>query len=612
MFARVRPRLTAIHCQLFALLLAFSSQQAISGLILPTNGLVDQQLQTDIIDLSGRADAEALTGINQLLKAGDYDAAIAKANHVLKINPRSGLANEILGTAYFLNGQQDAAIPPLKKAIESEPGQSGPLTKLGIVNMESGKLVEAENLLLQAIQVDPKHRFAHQRLGLLYEFQKKDQLAIDHFRLGLEGTNNRYIGVAVNLGRLLNKSGSYPLVVAVLEPRVVLRDPLWEAHLILGTAYLAIGDYSKARVRFQRVLQLTQSTPEALLGLAKAQHGEGDLRDAMDTIVEFVEVQPDSALGKVEQGLIFLGLDSNNDANSAFERAVSLGVSQHYVNQRIAKFQLDREEFAQARDIYQSMVDIGTAEPFDYGQLSELLMQQGDIEKGEQVLIKGVKRFPGSAYLQMRHGSYLASIGQYKRALPVLKKATELAPDDATVWRYYAIGLSRANRNSEAARAAARLYELTPNRPESAIFYASRLEANKQPKEAKAIYRKVLNASPMHALALNNLAIILASENEYVEAEKMAVRAVEVLNDNGNLQDTLGWIYYQQGRLDEAVDKLDHASKLSPDVAVIWYHKGVALAETGQQTKSRFALEKALSFDLKADWVANAEALLEL
>jgi len=114
---------------------------------------------------------------------------------------------------------------------------------------------------------------------------------------------------------------------------------------------------------------------------------------------------------------------------------------------------------------------------------------------------------------------------------------------------------------------------------------------------------------PDHALALNNLANVLARKNNYPEAEKMAKRAVKSVSNNGNLQDTLGWILYKQGRIDEALAALQRATKLAPKVAIIWYHKGVALNKTGRTSEAKSAIEKALSMNSTADWVGDAKVL---
>ena len=602
---------STLYCLLLVTLLAISSQQALSTPMLLYQDSIIIETQQTLIDLLDRPDAEAFSDINLLLNTKQYKVAIEKAHSLLKTKPDSGLANEILGTAYYLSGEQQKAIRLLQKASKLEPNESGPLTKLGSLYMESGTLDEAEILLLQAIEINTADRYAHQRLGLLYEYQKKNQLAIDHFRLGLAGTANSYLGVAANLGRLLNKSRNYKATITVLEPRLPLNNTLAEAQLILARAYLARGSYPDARLRYQRVLELDQSMTGALLGLAKAQMGEGELSAALITVNKFIELEASNVSGQLVLGDILLRLNQKNKANAAFDKAVSLGVSPSEVNQRIALFHLNRKEFAQARDIYQGMVNDKTADVLTYSRLSELLMAQGDIEQGEQVLRKGIEQLPDNGYLYLRLGSYLASIRQYEKSLAVLKRASEILPDDAAILKTYAFALSRADQAGNAAKAGKRLYDLQTYSIETAFFYASLLEANSQLDEAETIYRKIVKSTPRHALALNNLANILASKGNYSKAEEVARLATDVLSDNGNIQDTLGWILYRQGQLQEALKVLEYASLLAPDAATIWYHKGVVMAELGRLSEARVAIEKALSLSVTAEWISDAQERLK-
>lgn len=579
---------------------------------MPKNFPVLKRDVAAVVDLANRKGGEKFIGINKLFTAGNYKAVIKIAVLELKNNPDSGVANEILGAAYYLDNQQDNAVVFLNKAIKLEPKHSGALTKLGILYMEGNELAKAEQLLLKAVSINPEDRFAHQRLGILYEYQNKDQSAIKHYQLGLQGTSSGYAGIAVNLGRMLNEAGKYTATAAILEPRIPLSSTSVDGQMTLAITYNAIGKYTHSRERFERVLQLDSTKLKALLGRAQAQRGEGEMQAANDSINMLIKLKPDLVEAKLEQGEILLRLDQKVSADAAFDGAVLMGVNRSDINQRRAKFHIEREEFAKARDIFQSMINDGTADKVVYVKLSEVLLGQGNTDGGEKVLRDGLKKFPNDGYLYLRYGSYLASIREYEKSLPVLKKATELFPENVTIWKTYAHALSRANKKVAAVQAASKLVELQPNNTATAIFYASLLESTYQVDKAEAIYRKVIKAVPKHALALNNLANILASKKRFDQAEDMAKRASLAVDDNANIQDTLGWIIYQRGRLNDALSVLSKASNISPKSSVIWYHQGIVLTDLNRTTEAKAAFEKALSLDKKsADWAVDARKRLQ-
>jgi Flp pilus assembly protein TadD len=75
--------------------------------------------------------------------------------------------------------------------------------------------------------------------------------------------------------------------------------------------------------------------------------------------------------------------------------------------------------------------------------------------------------------------------------------------------------------------------------------------------------------------------------------------------------DTLGWVLYQKGAYQSAVDLFQEALKLgekskAPDDATVHYHLGLAYVQTGAKGKARAAFEQALAG--KKDFEGQAEA----
>ena len=61
------------------------------------------------------------------------------------------------------------------------------------------------------------------------------------------------------------------------------------------------------------------------------------------------------------------------------------------------------------------------------------------------------------------------------------------------------------------------------------------------------------------------------------------------------IKDTLGWVYYKQGRFDKAYPFLAEASAALPQHPVVRYHHAVALAKIGKQDEALAELKTALS-----------------
>jgi uncharacterized protein HemY len=117
----------------------------------------------------------------------------------------------------------------------------------------------------------------------------------------------------------------------------------------------------------------------------------------------------------------------------------------------------------------------------------------------------------------------------------------------------------------------------------------------------------VLTIDSRAPVAANNLAwIYVAGNRKLDEALQLAQTAQQQLPDEPNVNDTLGWIYYQKKMAAQAVSHLETSVEKSPNDATHAYHLGMAYVQTGDWSKARAALKRA--FTLKPDFEGAAEA----
>ncbi|MCS6949980.1 MAG: tetratricopeptide repeat protein [Armatimonadota bacterium] len=112
--------------------------------------------------------------------------------------------------------------------------------------------------------------------------------------------------------------------------------------------------------------------------------------------------------------------------------------------------------------------------------------------------------------------------------------------------------------------------------------------------EAARCYEEVLQRTPANPVALNNYAYLLAEANTRLdEAEAMANRALAAEPKNPIYLDTLGWIYFRQGRYQQAVQLLEQAVQDAPQEPELRYHLGMAYWMRGRLPEARIELRKA-------------------
>jgi len=108
---------------------------------------------------------------------------------------------------------------------------------------------------------------------------------------------------------------------------------------------------------------------------------------------------------------------------------------------------------------------------------------------------------------------------------------------------------------------------------------------------------KLIELQPQNAHALNALGYHLADNDEDLDrAEKLLVSANELLPNDPAIMDSLGWLFYRQGKLDESIELLNRAFKIYPD-SEIAAHLGEALWLSGREQEAAELIEKALLSD---------------
>jgi tetratricopeptide (TPR) repeat protein len=106
----------------------------------------------------------------------------------------------------------------------------------------------------------------------------------------------------------------------------------------------------------------------------------------------------------------------------------------------------------------------------------------------------------------------------------------------------------------------------------------------------------VVKLDPEHADALNYIGYSYADKGIRLdEAEAMIKKALALKPDNGYIIDSLGWVYFRQGRLDEALAELQRAVALIPEDPVVLEHLGDIYAKRNDPAGARKYYEQALS-----------------
>jgi len=110
-----------------------------------------------------------------------------------------------------------------------------------------------------------------------------------------------------------------------------------------------------------------------------------------------------------------------------------------------------------------------------------------------------------------------------------------------------------------------------------------------------AMYRQAVALDPQNAEAANAVAWDLAEAGEDLSrALVLSQRAVRFSPDNAAYVDTLGWVYFKQKRMRDALPLLSRAVSLNPDEAELREHLAEVKLATGDLPGAYVEIRKSL------------------
>jgi len=137
---------------------------------------IESTTATTKVAPSGMSTGELVKSGNEARNNGNYTLAIDLLNHAVESDPKSKLAWNDLGLAYFDSRQDDLAANAYHKQLEINPYDQYAYNNLGRICLRQRKYDEAEKWFLKQIEVTPLDKYAHHNLGITYvEWHKYEQ-----------------------------------------------------------------------------------------------------------------------------------------------------------------------------------------------------------------------------------------------------------------------------------------------------------------------------------------------------------------------------------------------------------------------------------------------------
>jgi len=472
-----------------------------------------------------------------------------------------------------------------QKVLDIEPDNEDALTGLALVYSDLGDNRKAAELLKVLADKNPTPR-SLTALAAAYEQMRDFKGAAGVLRKLAETNPANEREVKRNLAQDLMLSQDYAAALAVYG-ELVADDPAdAQSYLRISQIYRQQRDFAKAREASDKAKAIEPNSIEI-------RYNEVNILEAEDRTTEATQLLKEI-------------LDSTTKRNyNQAERANRIALLE-----RLAGLYRSMDQTDPAVDTYRQIADVDPSlAPRSSAQVIDTYRTGKEFAKAQQEADAAAKKWPDDRMIRMTRDSLLAELGKVDEAAADLKKMLG-GKDDRDLYISLANTYEKGKRWDEMGKAldaAEKLSESTEDKSGVWFMRGAMLERMKKLDKAEAEFRKVLKADPDNAGAMNYIGYMLADANLRLEESLgLITKALDLEPGNGAYLDSLGWVQYRLGRLEDAERNLRRALDKTPRDPTVHDHMADILMKESKVKEAVAQWETSLK-----EWDSSSPADLD-
>jgi tetratricopeptide (TPR) repeat protein len=512
---------------------------------------------------------------NNLELEGNITEAVKYYEKVLELGPETPEIYNTLANALFKLRKFDRGISVAKQGLTLFPEDITIYNAIAIGNIGKGDLLTAIKYYKLALTLASDNIDIYNSLSILYE--------------GIQDYNS-----------------AAQILLAMPDS---LKMP--ETYVRLGSIAGKVNDHHGAIEYYRKGYAMDTTDMIALIGI-----GTGyDLLNVKDSAIYYYEqtIKDDSLILTVGKRLVDLYSDIDD-----FHRLI-----------RMANTVLELDHF-----------DGHVRRSLGYA-----FYKTGELDLALDEFLIASHLDPGDTYSRFYAGKIHLDKGNYKTAMAEIEQALKINPDFIELWVYlgfvaidlkdfetaeyaftqaafhggdlvqvyYLLGVSAEMQgdNTRAYFHYCKALAMDQHNLSSLEALANLCERVGKKQETFELFHKIIEIDTTNATALNYVGYTYAEKNERLEyALELINKALLIDPGNGYYIDSRGWVYYQMGEYEKALEEMERATGIVGD-AVILEHLGDVYMKLNEQNKAKQAYEKALEYEPENEGLKDKIQILQ-
>ncbi len=450
-------------------------------------------------------------------------------------------------------------------------------------------------------ELDPDAQDIPRMFAVTYLRMGQPEKAVPHIEDMLLIYHETPVNEAVAVKQLLAKESNTKDAYAVLQ-KLNEKNKKNEHLLVLQSRYAAqLKKYGEALALLDQVLEINASLHEVLIIKARILTAQGQHEKATLLVKQVLGELPENNTLRLQYARMLVEQRKMEAATEQYFILHENLPKDSEVTLSLALLYIETKRLDDAVEALKYLVGMDKKVSIANYYLARITQNQGHEKKAISYYL-GVKNGEYVYDAQLRISVLLAVLGKVDEALSKLEVLAEEQKNwSLRVKSYLAQG--EILRNEHRYKEGVEMYSraLQQKRDDTTLLYARGLMAEKVDRldMAEADLLKVISKEPDNADALNALGYTLADRtSRYKEAQEYIKRAAALVPDDPAILDSLGWVSYRLGEMDEALKWLSKAFAKLED-AEIAAHYGEVLWHTNQKDKAREVWNKGKGKDAK-------------
>jgi len=406
------------------------------------------------------------------------------------------------------------------------------------------------------------------------------------------GTGEGFMQLNRTLASAKDKSAALAMVQSLTEDY----PQLAQARYALALAAAAADQRELALKEIRRAQELKPDWEAAVLLEAQLlQPGSSAGTAALERLTRYLQRYPNSREVRLAYARVLVADRRYAEARGEFQKLLADFPANAEVIYAVAMLSLQLSDYGPAESSLKRLLELDYADKATVrlylGQIAEeqknypeALRRYGEVDRGEQylpaqirtaqVLAKQGRLAEARAHLQQ-----LSPSGNQQRVQLVLAEAQILRD---------------ANQSKEAFALVERALKGLPENPDLLYDYAMLAEKIELFDVSESSLTKLIGLRPDHAHAYNALGFTLADRNlRLTEARELIEKALKLAPDDFFIVDSMGWVLYRMGNLEESLKHLQRAfsGRADPEIAA---HLGEVLWVSGKRAEAEKILGDAV------------------